>query len=101
MRKVIQEINEYLQIIETDGKKMISCRKCGYDLCSTNESYKKHALQHVGPITEVPRTLGPDVYHLDASYEFRQYFCPGCKVLFTSEFALKGEPLLDNFSFDL
>jgi len=98
--KVIQEVDEYLQIIEDKGKKY-ACKKCGYVLCDIVQNYKDYALKRISPITEIPDSLGPKVYGLEQDYEFRQYFCPECKILFKSETALKGDPLLQDAFFDL
>ena len=97
MAKVIQEIDEYLQIVEEEGEKKIACKKCGYVLCDAAENYKEYALRRVGPITEVPGVPEAEVYGLKRKFEFRQYFCPQCKVLFKSESALEGDPIIEDF----
>ena len=99
MANVIQEVDEYLQIVEDNGKK-IACKKCGYILGEISQNYKHYALKRVSPITSIPGALGPKVYGLERDYEFRQYFCPQRKVLFKSETALEGDPLLEDFTFE-
>ena len=101
MKTKLQEINEYLEFCDVDGKAKICCQKCGYELCDAKENYKNYALKHIGSIMEVPHTRGPEAYNLDVKFEFRQFFCPNCKVLFRSETAREGDPFLEDFTISL
>ena len=69
MPRVIQEIDEYLQIIDDHGKK-IACKKCGSVLTDISKNYKHYALKRVSLITDVPGNIGPKVYGLAEDYEF-------------------------------
>lgn len=85
------EINEYLKIVELNGKKVIQC-KCGHVIGPANENFKLYAIRRDFPI----QRAGPWVatYKKESPFVFREFYCPKCKRLLEVEVALNDMPVL-------
>jgi acetone carboxylase gamma subunit len=94
-------IHKCLEIDQSSD--VICCRECGKELCDTDENYKRHTVMQVdsvedaGPLFEPPS----DVIGGDVDFEFRQFFCPNCAVLFDYEFAQADDPVLHDIQLDI
>jgi N-methylhydantoinase B len=85
-------VNEYLEVVEEGGKKVIRCR-CGYTIGPAADNYKKNVLRNEGPLSKAGPFVNP--YKIGGErFVFRQFCCPGCLTLLDTEIALKGAPLL-------
>lgn len=84
-------ITDCLSIADREGKCGIQCR-CGHWICAANENFKENVLLLESPITKI----GPlaDMSGQGTQFVFREFCCPNCAGLLTTEFALKGEPIL-------
>ncbi len=88
----MQSLNEYLQIADERGKRVIRC-KCGYTLGPASDNYKAFALKAESPIQKAGPNVNPCRVGND-KFVFREFCCPGCSTLLGTEIALKGAPLL-------
>jgi N-methylhydantoinase B len=81
----------YLSVVEENGQDRIQC-KCGYSICDGEQNFKEHVLLIESPLTKV----GPlaDVGRRGSSFVFREFCCPECATLLTTEIALRDEPVL-------
>jgi acetone carboxylase gamma subunit len=84
-------LTDSLQIVDCKGKRLIGCR-CGYVLCEAHRNFKEHALLIESPINKVNPLA--DLSGHGTQFVFREFCCPNCAVLLTTEFALKGEAIL-------
>jgi len=84
-------VNDYLAIVDRKGKHLIQCR-CGYSICDANKNFKEHVLLIESPL----KKIGPlaDMSGKGTQFVFREFCCPNCAVLLTTEFALVGEAML-------
>ena len=84
-------LNDYLIIVDREGKDHIQ-RRCGYLICDANKNFKEHALL----IESSLKKIGPlaDMSAKAAQFVFREFCCPNCATLLSTEFALKGENIL-------
>jgi len=84
-------INDYLTIIDRNGKDLIQCR-CGHLICDANKNFKEHVLL----IESSLKKIGPlaDISGKGTGFVFREFCCPNCAKLLTTEFALKDEAIL-------
>lgn len=95
------KIHEYLELdTETET---INCSECGEELCHADENFKKHSAMRTGPVTDAGPLFNPpeDILGKDPGYEFRQWFCPSCGIMFDHRFALEEDPILHDIEIDL
>jgi acetophenone carboxylase len=85
------KIHEYLEL-DTE-KELIQCSDCGNELCGARENYREYSAVRAQPVTEAgPRFRDPEeVLGEDPGYEFREFFCPNCGILFGHRFALEDD----------
>ncbi|MDP2728345.1 MAG: acetone carboxylase subunit gamma, partial [Dehalococcoidia bacterium] len=76
--KELLRIHEHLAIVRTtDGRKIITCVKCGNQFCDATDNYKKHALRWTRDVAEMKKMPpGEETY----AY-YQEYICPGCATL--------------------
>jgi len=83
---------EYLETVEKDGRTVYRCMKCGRILGSAKEDYKGLALKRTVPISKAqPAHLAPYAVKSD-TFVMREYYCPGCGVMFEVDMVRKDEP---------
>jgi acetone carboxylase gamma subunit len=84
-------MSDCLTVVDRQGKPAIECR-CGYSICAAEKNFKEHALLIESPVNKI----GPlaDISGRAAQFVFREFCCPNCAALLTTEFALRGEPIL-------
>lgn len=88
----LMELNEYLQVMMFQANAYISCC-CGNVLCEANKNYKEYTLCKESSVTKAGPLVNP--YRIGGDrFIFREFFCPGCLRLLTTEIALKGDPIL-------
>jgi acetone carboxylase gamma subunit len=95
------QIHEYLEL-DPDSE-TISCSECGERLCDADQNYKEHSAMRTGPVTDAGPVFKPpaDILNEDPGYEFRQWFCPNCAVLFDHRFALEDDRIVHDIEIDL
>jgi N-methylhydantoinase B len=81
-------MGEYLELIDIRGRKIVRCR-CGYQFGPPSQNWKECAIRALVP----PDTAGPHV-RLHEELEMRQFICPSCGVLLSTEVSRKGDPPL-------
>lgn len=87
--------SEALELVATEsGGEAVSCERCGCVLCDARENYKDYSLQGRAPVSTLPNGTDPERYGMEMTAELRQYFCPSCRVLFETEVAIAGTPIL-------
>ena len=97
-----RQITEYLDIdLE---REMWCCNRCGKELMSAREDYKKGCLLY----ERDPR----DIYHpmIDAEVNFSpnpkwvryvEYYCPGCGTMINVEAMPPGHPIIPDIELDI
>jgi N-methylhydantoinase B len=84
-------VHEALVARDADGQRVIACRRCDAVLCGYADDFKRHALVHEGPVTEVPGFTTDPRERLDDEVVLRRLCCPGCQTLLTIEVARVGD----------
>ncbi|MEM2560478.1 MAG: acetone carboxylase subunit gamma [Candidatus Bathyarchaeia archaeon] len=98
------KITEYLEI---DLEKEIwCCAKCGYELISARENYKKGCLVYDREPSEIwrPAVEGQKEYSLTYSSELCrivEFYCPNCGTLIETEVLPPGHPITHDIEPDL
>ncbi|MBI2877538.1 MAG: hypothetical protein HYY20_11715, partial [Candidatus Tectomicrobia bacterium] len=81
------QIGEGLGLVEIDGgQRQCQCLCCGHPLGPADCNWKEFSLQRSVP----PSEAGPWVA-LHRELELRQFLCPGCGRLLSTEVARRGE----------
>lgn len=84
---------EYLEIVESSGRRMTACRCCGTLLAPAGQDAKLSALSREMPLREAGPLFPDDA---NTPCVLRVYYCPGCAVQFAAEIAEKGSPVLED-----
>lgn len=94
-------IHEYLEL--DINSETISCSECGEQLCDADQNFKEYSAMRTGPVTDAGPLFKPpeDILGSDPGYEFREWFCPNCGVLFDHRFALEGDRIVHDIEIDL
>jgi len=95
------QIYEYLELdTETET---INCSDCGEELCDADQNYKEYSAMRTGPVTDAGPLFRPaeDILGTDPGYEFRQWFCPNCGVLFDHRFALEDDRIVHDIEIEM
>ncbi len=87
VNKILQ-IGPYLELVEINGGKMVSCR-CGYQLGHVSENWKNGTLRLV-----VPAKFAGPLVKLHQELEISLYLCPNCFLMHSMDVAKKGQPPL-------
>lgn len=95
------QIHEYLEL--DPEAETISCSECGEELCDADQNYKEYSAMRTGPVTDAGPLFQPAERILgeDPGYEFREWFCPACGVLFDHRFALEDDRIVHDIEIDL
>lgn len=84
-------INEYLQLVQIEGKTAIQCRWCGETVCRDHKRWKD----------EVPNKdfscskAGPLRTETDM-FSLREFYCPSCATILETEVLMKGDSHLND-----
>jgi len=98
---IAMQIYEYLELdTETET---INCSDCGEELCDADQNYKEYSAMRTGPVTDAGPLFRPaeDILGTDPGYEFRQWFCPNCGVLFDHRFALEDDRIVHDIEIEM
>ncbi len=83
------------------------CRKCGHEVGSAKETYKKGLLVQARNPREVHQAIiDPDVYEYTFApnpklVSLVEYYCPGCGLMMEVEYLPPGHPPLHDLDLDL
>jgi N-methylhydantoinase B len=88
-----EQRHEYLVSRDEGAHRVLACRQCDQALCDYTADYKQALLHRVGSPGDIPGGGGMESSHfLDVTMEFREFCCPGCHVLMTTEILPAGTP---------
>lgn len=98
-----RQITEYLDIdLE---KELWCCNRCGYELISARENYKKGCLVYSrkDPSTIYNATLeGPYSFAPDPTWAMLvEFYCPGCGIMVENEMLPPGHPVTHDIELDI
>jgi N-methylhydantoinase B len=93
--KLVASINDVLHAREDDsGERTFACAACGAHLSAADESWKDGAAVREVPLVEgVPHQADPHNW-VDDDLVVREFSCPGCRRLLSSEVARAQDPPL-------
>jgi acetophenone carboxylase len=95
-------ITEYLDVdLE---KENWFCNKCGHELGSAKESYKKGCRIYERNPTKIYRPIVKAEYNFAPDPDwcrFIEFYCPNCGVMFEVEVLPPGHPLTNDIELDL
>jgi len=85
-------VSEGLEICMIDNETMYVCRKCRTIIEKTDKNYKLGCVRRETDLKEVGLfPVDPSTF-IDDEIVYREYFCPGCGLLFQADFCKKGDP---------
>ncbi len=90
----LHSLGESLEVVRCNGVKSIRC-KCGFIFGPANANWKDNAVRHRAS----PRDYGPYI-RLHRDLEIREYFCPACGILHSTEVNRKSDPPLCEVTID-
>ncbi len=85
---VLHPLGESLEVVRLDGIKQVRC-KCSFVFGPAKVNWKDKAVKHIASA----RDYGPYV-RLHRELEMREYFCPACGILHSTEVNRKSDPPL-------
>jgi acetone carboxylase gamma subunit len=98
-----RRITEYLDVDVASER--WSCNRCGHDLGSARENYKRGCLIHERDPREVhpPFVEGTDyTFAPDPEWcRIVEFYCPGCGTLIEVEYLPPGHPLTHDIELDI
>lgn len=97
-----RQITEYLDI--NLEKEMWCCHKCGYELISARENYKKGCLVYDRDPREIqrPRIKGEYTFAPDPEWQrFVEFYCPNCGTMIEVEALPPGHPITHDIELDI
>ncbi|QEC46964.1 hypothetical protein FSW04_04740 [Baekduia soli] len=80
-----RRLHEAIVARDDGGRRVLACARCDAVLCDYAADFKRHVLLHEGPTTELVGAKADPVDRLDVPIVLRQYCCPGCAVLLTTD----------------
>jgi len=98
-----RQITEYLDIdLE---KELWCCNRCGYELISAGENYKKgcrvYIRKDLDTIYNSP-VKGPFSFAPEATWAMLvEFYCPGCGVMVENEMLPPGHPVTHDIELDI
>jgi len=96
-------ITEYLEI-DLDKETWV-CQRCGRDLISARENYKKGCMVADVPLHEVhPPLLEGQTYSFCPDPEYcrlLEFYCPECGVVIENEYLPPGHPITHDIELDI
>ncbi len=97
-----QQITEYLDI-DLD-KEMWCCNRCGKELISARENYKKGCKVY----NRDPRDIYPPVVEGEFTFSpdpewcrIIEFYCPGCGIMVENEYLPPGHPITHDIELDI
>lgn len=92
-QKTPVNINVYIEVSQDAERGAVMRCRCGLVLGPATGNYKRYSLEARYPVQHAGPHVNP--YRLGGErFELREYYCPACLVLFETEVALVGDPVL-------
>jgi N-methylhydantoinase B len=89
-------LSESLELTDSAGGRVFSCRHCGQELGPVADNYKLSCLLEESALDQGNPTIADPAPFVDDVVVFRRFYCPGCAVLIETEVARPGdEPIRD------
>ena len=82
-REDMLRLTEYLGVIDTEAGRVVGCRRCGYKIGPVERNYKEYAAMQETPLE-----------NKSERFVLREFYCPGCGVMFEVEMTLKDSPFI-------
>ncbi|MFC1824688.1 acetone carboxylase subunit gamma [Thermodesulfobacteriota bacterium] len=85
-------------------KEMWCCNRCGMELISARESYKKGCLVYDRDPTEIHRPIIKGEYTFAPDPEWCriiEFYCPECGVMVENEYLPPGHPITHDIEIDI
>lgn len=97
-----RQITEYLDIdLE---REVWCCHRCGADLITARENYKKGCLVYERNPQEIHRAIiqGPYSFSPDPEWcSIVEFYCPGCGTMMEVEYLPPGHPIIHDIEVDI
>lgn len=96
------KITEYLDV-DLDSEMWV-CNRCGRELISARENYKKGCRLAEKNPTDVHNAVIPGSYSFAPDPEWCmivEYYCPGCGTMIENEYLPPGHPLTHDIELDI
>lgn len=84
-----------LNIVNANGRRMITCSKCESHLAPADESWKKQAV-----LKELVMNSLGDPFSAGDEVIMRSFACPGCGALLDTEIAMQNDTFLEDRIFE-
>ena len=85
-------VSEGLVISSSGEGAFYTCTKCRTRIQNTGENYKSGCMKRITDVRDVGLSpIDPKLF-IDDEIEYREYFCPGCGVLFQGDFNRPDDP---------
>jgi N-methylhydantoinase B len=84
-----QQVAEYLEEAERDGRRILRCRRCRHVLGPATEDYRRYALRRERRLGEAGPWLALPWRGESPHFVLQESICPSCGVLFDVEQKLK------------
>jgi len=91
---VIQQITEYLNLVDRGGDQWLACSRCGHSLGPAQQNYKAHCHRIDRHIDISNQLIGDPQRFIQDRVEFRQFCCPACGGLIENEVCRSHDPVL-------
>jgi len=96
-------ITDYL-LVDTTSERWI-CHRCGHDLGSARDDYKRGCLVLERPLEEVHPPVTTERFFRftpDPAYcRLIEFYCPGCGSMVENEYLPPGHPLTQDIELDI
>jgi N-methylhydantoinase B len=90
-----------LQVVrDASGSHWWVCSECGHVHCPVDQNPKEHALIRVGYLSEMSHPTAEMARRNPPRFFQRQFYCPGCVLMFTNEMARAEDPILNDVEYD-
>jgi acetone carboxylase gamma subunit len=100
MEEKMVRVLEYLEVTG-EQEKVYRCLKCGYVLGSAKEDYKNFAFKRTVPISKAQPAYLASYAVKSGIFAMREYYCPGCAVMFEVDMIQKDEPQIQSIALKL
>ncbi|MGE0066583.1 MAG: hydantoinase B/oxoprolinase family protein [Solirubrobacterales bacterium] len=85
---------EAIDIVESDAGPLYVCNRCEHQLGGVDQPYKHWCSEWEGEVAEIGPAFRDPADSVDDHVVWREFYCPGCGVMFENELAREGEELL-------
>jgi rubredoxin len=99
--KDLFEVGLSLKIVrDADKKHYWACNECGHVYCPSDGEPKLNAKMRIGRLKEFSHPTGEMAGREPPRFLSRQFYCPSCALLFTTELARADDPIVRDVEYD-